>query len=99
MANKNSKNKVKEGVNVPTIVNTKEYGDVEIAEEAIVPESETANDFEALNVVQPTTMTLETFLNHHFLTAGKKLYYLKTFGKDKEQIKTFSEWSLITNLV
>lgn len=99
MANKNTKNKVRENVNTPTIVNTKEYGEVEVTEEEIVSESEIANDFEALNIVQSTTMTLETFLNHHFLTAGKKLYYLKTFGKDKEQVKTFNEWSLITNLV
>lgn len=99
MANKNTKSKVRENVNVPTIVNTKEYGEVEVTEEEIVSESEMANDFEALNIVQSTTMTLETFLNHHFLTAGKKLYYLKTFGKDKEQVKTFNEWSLITNLV
>lgn len=90
-------------------INTQEFGEVTIEKDSIVENVEelskiTEQIVEPLTiiekepevivkVVQIPMMTLETFLNHHFLSSGKRLYYLKTFGANKEIQKTFSDWS------
>lgn len=79
-------------------INTEEYGEVIIEKESIVIDDEVKNDFEELTIVDDK-MTIEAFLSQHFLSNGKRLFFEKTFGKDREKKLSFEEWSKITGLV